>query len=325
MPTSLPRRYGVVLAALAILSTSLALVAATPAHAATGVSGYFLIKGTGSYYTPASFISRSANPGATVSFDYKVVNSGQTASQFRVFMQSRDAAGLYVNQTVFGTSTLVKSNVYYTPVIAPGQTYPLTLKVTVPSGGIRHIYGADLFLQDPAVALDPARLYEQSLDDGISEAVRAAPSAGTTNQDLYLSTGTQPRIGGSCCSDYGQTDNGGLPFLDASVVKPASTATFTLRLQNDGAAPSAIPLRVFVPDYVDVKCRASVAWGAGSSDVSATVLAGTYVTPTLAPGAHKDLTMRVHLFGCDPGSDFAWYVNVYTDNVLLEAAVPVAA
>src|SRR4051794_30420988 len=120
MPTSLPKRFGVVAAALAILSSSLALVAAAPAQAVTGASGYFLMKGTGSNYSLTTFISRSANPGATVSFAYKVVNSGATPSQFRVVLESQDAAGMYTNQTLLGTSTLVNSNVLYTPVIAPG-------------------------------------------------------------------------------------------------------------------------------------------------------------------------------------------------------------
>ncbi|MDT4940530.1 MAG: hypothetical protein QOJ34_619 [Pseudonocardiales bacterium] len=317
------RRLGV-LAATAILATGIGLVAAVPASAdPPPPSGYLLSKSTGSYYSLTAFTDLSARPGSTVSFAYQIVNNGQTDSQYRIvlFAPSQPAA-LYVSQTPTGTAQLVKSNVYYTPPIAAGKTFPLTIKVTVPSGGMDIAYGGQLDLQDPSVPFDPTRFDNTALDRAFPTAVRAAPTAGTTNQDLFLSTGAQPRVGGSCC-DPDPAAGVFHPTLSSSAIKVGSAVSFTLRLQNDGTAPSAIPLHPEI--FGDLGCTANVTIRTGFTDVSSAVLAGTYVTPSLAPGAHRDFTVTVKLVNCAASSDYLWAAGFATDKVQVFAYVPVAA
>lgn len=317
------RRFGI-LAATAILATGIGLVAAVPASADPAPpSGYLLSKSTGSYYSHAAFTNLSARPGSTVSFAYHVVNNGQSDSQYRImlFAPSQPAA-IYVSPTPTGAAQLVKSNVYYTPSVAAGKTFSFMIKVTVPSGGTELAYGGQVDLQDPSRPFDPTRFDNDALDRAFPTAVRAAPTAGTTNQDVFLRTGAQPRVGGSCC-DPDPASGVFHPTLSSSAIKVGSAISFALRLQNDGTGPSAIPLH---PDiFGDLGCTANVTIKTGYKDVSSAVLAGTYVTPPLAPGAYRDFTVTVKLVNCAASSDHLWAAGFATDKVQVFAYVPVAA
>ena len=256
-------------AIIAVIATLVVSVA--PANAAA--SGYFLSKGTGSNYSKAGVINLGVVPGgAAKTFYYKIVNTSATAEIFKVDL---DPAGTDSAWKLYkGTSAV--PNDYVTPAIAPGNSLALKVKVALPAGTPQGEYLAYLTLRDATTnaALASVTSYAQ-----------ATNQTGTSPNDLFLKTGTQPYVGGS--SEITQ-------YQTASAIRPGGTATYTLRLKNDGDAPASIGLVALNP----LGCASStfsLTIKQGTQNVTAAVQAGTYNTGTLAPGAKKELKVMVKL------------------------------
>jgi hypothetical protein len=258
---------------ISVIGTGTIAAAATlafgvaPAEAAP--SGYLLTKGAGSIYSKNNVVNLGVVPGGTAkTFYYKIVNTAPTAESFKVKMTPPGT----------GTWTLYKGytavpNEYVTPAIAPGKTLALKIKVSLPAGTPQNQYPAYLTLSNPLT---------NALIDDVYAFAQATNQTGTKRNDLFFKTGSQPFVGGS----IGQ-------YETANAIRVGGTATFVLRLKNDGATPAAIGLK----NNGTLNCPSnfSVTVKQGTQNVTAAVLAGSYNTGTLAPGAKKDLRMTIKL------------------------------
>jgi hypothetical protein len=126
--------------------------------------------------------------------------------------------------------------------------------------------------------------------------VTVAQSSGASAADVFVKAGGQPFVGGW---DTGTDprNNGLLPFETLPVMANPSTANATVRLQNDSVTPGRIALQAADISFFDGVTPADGSWPIaffdGFKNVTAAVRAGTYTTPTLAPGAHRDLRLSV--------------------------------
>jgi hypothetical protein len=267
MGTTAFRRACAALFVTVLASAGTLAVTVSPAHAAT--SGTLLTKGTGSYYSKAGYINLSAARGVVKTYSFKAVNTGSTAQRLRVTL----GASAPLSAKLYRGLTLISSGSYLTPLTAPGGSVVLSVKASVPSGTPQSSYYAGLQLSDPAT--------NTVLDTAYAVLHVAAPAKGTRRNDLFIKTGSQPYIGGSASYQY----------LSSSAIKPGSTATFALRLQNDGTARAAITLDGAVPGCPQMTVTVKL----GTTNITAAVRAGTWSTGVLAPGARKDLTVSVKL------------------------------
>jgi hypothetical protein len=167
---------------------------------------------------------------------------------------------------------------YYTAPLAPGKSLALTLKLSVPQGAPQAEYLASLVLRDPET---------NGVIDAATADANATYQTGNTRNDLFVKTGSQPYVGGS----VGQ-------FTTATALKPGNTATFALRLKNDGGTPSTITL----DGQPNFNCPSNflVTIKQGTADVTAAVMNGTYSSGVLAPGARVDLKLTVKLLTAAP-------------------------
>lgn len=250
-----------------ILTTAATLaVTVTPAHAAT--SGTLLTKGTGSYYSKSGYIHLSAARAVLKTFYFKVVNTGSATDQFRVTL----GASAPLSAKLYRGSTLIPSGTY-TPTIASGGSLILTVRASVPAGTPQSSYFANLALTDPET--------NTLLKSSYAVLQVAAPAKGTRRNDLFLKTGSQKYVGGSASYQY----------LSSSAIRPGSTATFALRLQNDGTSAASITL-----DGGRSTCpQMAVTVRRGITNITGAVRAGTWSTGRLALGASKDLTVTIKL------------------------------
>jgi hypothetical protein len=149
------------------------------------------------------------------------------------------------------------------------------VKVTLPAGTPQGQSRAELVVRNPAT---------HTFIDVASAYAFATNQTGTQRHDLFLKTGSQPYVGGSA-SDQVET---------ANALRVGNSATFALRLRNDGASPGAINLD---DDTAHIFCGSnySLTIKEGTRNVTAAVQAGTYTTGTLAPGAKKDLRVSIKL------------------------------
>lgn len=252
------------LVAVATLAVNVA-----PAHAAA--TGYILTKGTGSVYTANGIVNLGVIPGgAAKTWFYKIVNTSSTAQQFKVVMAPNSG----MSATLYQGST-PRPNTYYTPLVAPGASFLLNIKISVPAGTPQGEKVANLSLRDPET--------NASLDVAVAVA-NVTTQTGTKRNDLFLKAGYQPYVGGSF----------GPQFESSNAIKPGSTATFTLRLQNNGGTPAAIGLSggqnsFYCPGNFSITVKR------GTTNVTTAVLAGTYNTGVLAPGARKELKVLIKL------------------------------
>jgi len=254
-------------------------VTVPPAHAAT--SGTLLTKGAGGYYSASGYAHLSAARSVVRTYSFKVVNTGSAAQRLRVTL----GASAPLSARLYRGLTLISSGTYLTPLVAPGGSVALTVKASVPAGTQQSSYFASLQLTDPAT--------NTLLDTAYAVLHVAAPAKGTARNDLFLKTGSQPYVGGSVSYQY----------LSSSAIKPGSTATFALRLQNDGTARAAITL-----DGGRSTCpQMTVTVKLGTTNITTAVRAGTWSTGLLAPGAKKDLIVSIKLVSataCTEGSTY---------------------
>lgn len=256
--------FAVITAALGTAATIVG--AAAPAHAAS--SGYLLFKGTGSVYSANDTINLGITPGTSKTWSVKVVNTGSASQQFKLNLTQdpNTPATLLVGSTAVHTP-------YYTAPVPAGGSLALSIKVQVPLGTPTADYYSSLSLRDPD---------DGTFLDSVTVVANATTQTGSKSNDLFVKTGSQPFVGGSVAE-----------YTTASALKPGNTATFTLRLRNDGGAPTAISL----DDSFFNGCASNfaVAIKQGTHDVTAAVISGGFSTGVLSPGQHVDLKLTVKL------------------------------
>lgn len=266
------RRITAAIGTATIAATATLAFGMPPANAAA--SGYLLSKGTGSIYSKSDVVALGMIPGGTAKTTYyKIVNTAPTAETFKVTM---NAFGAGVTAQLYKGFTAVP-NVYTTPAIAPGGTLSLKIKITLADGtpqGPPSSSAVLLELHDPVSNVE--------IDESVVWA-NATNQTGTKRNDLFLKTGSQPYVGGSFSPQ----------IESASAIRVGSTATFVLRLKNDGAAPAAIGL----DDVPNVACPSnfSMTVKLGTQNVTTAVENGSFTTGILAPGAKKELRVSIKL------------------------------
>lgn len=286
--------------ATAVCAVGTVVGGATPAHALA--SGYLVAKGTGSLYTANDYINLGAVPGGNArTFTFKIVNTGPTSQQFKVTAPTSSPG---ITRTLLqGSSPLPLP--YYTAPVAPGGSLTLKLRVQLAGGLPQAEYVTYVELRDPETS---------TLRDSFVADLHATYETGTTNHDLFLKTGTQPYVGGSLKQ-----------IQSASAIKPGSTATFRLRLQNNSGSPTAIGLK-YNPAYGCLTSY-SITVKQGTKNVTSAVDAGAYSTGILAPGARTELKVMIKLLepiGC-ASSYFGYTASTPAGAVNQYAHVLVAA
>lgn len=288
------------------------LALAAPATASGGgETGYLLIHGVGSAFTigNGSVNSIAVNAGGVATFTFEVKNTGTATAQFNL---SINDIGLSCNpgctvptQTVTTGSLVVTTltrgdNGYFTPPIAAGKTATFTLKSTVAAG----TPAGDVFVQQIRLR-DTAY---NDLDEAVATDVVTTTAKGTGAGDEYVTgSGSQKAVGDP------QLFGG---FVTDPTVKLGASATYTVKLENDSTETLPIQYQLNDPWGCSPSFPATVK--AGTTDVTAAALAGTYMTPSLAPGKSVSLTVSVKYASlvspCPkiPGSD--WWQSKATAN-----------
>ena len=249
-----------------LVATTGLMVAAAPAHAAP--TGYLLLKGAGSVYTANPIVNLGITPGTTKTWSVKIVNTGATRQQFKVTVGQDPATPV----TLLAGSTAVDLP-YYTAPVPVGGSLTLSMKVSAPVGTSTVDHYNFLNLKDPET---------NTVLDQVEAVANVTTQTGTKPNDLFVKTGSQPYVGGSV-----------VEYTTAAALKPGNTATFTVRLRNDGGFPTSIT----VSDDFSVSCPSAFAAAVkqGTHDITAAVVNGGYSTSVLSPGQHLDLKLTVKL------------------------------
>lgn len=272
---------------VAILIAASLTTFASSASAAGGEQGVLLMKGPGSVYAgPESLASLSVAAGTAASFGFEVKNTGPATAQFniQVTLLGETCSSPCPPTTVVQTGSLIVTqlargpNGYFTAPIAPGGIATYTLKVTPNKTGTMPgdyiVY--DLQLADTAGA---------SLGYASRAFVNITRSKGTTSADQFVSASGTPPTSGKDQSAFG--------MATAASVGIDKTFTFSVKLMNDGLAPTQIPYELYEeqPCQAYFPIKVTQPSGLGSIDVSTAVQNGSYKSPTLAHGASVTLTV----------------------------------
>lgn len=261
------RRLVTGLVAAAVSAVSIVAIGVAPAHAVA--SGYLLEKGSGSVYSRYLNVHLGVVPGGSAkTWYYKVVNSGPSTQQFKI----KVAKASPVTATLLQGSKVLPPT-YYTAPIAPGKSLTFSLKISVAAGTPIGVYGSYLELRDPET--------NTVLDSGYAYA-NATYQTGSTRNDVFVKTGSQPFVGGS----FTQYETG-------NALNPGGSAVFVVRLKNDGGAPAS--MRLDALENVNCPSSFSMVVKQGTKDVTAAVAAGSYDTGFLVPGAKIDLKVTIKL------------------------------
>lgn len=296
-------RAGAVVSAAALVVGVIAAVP-TPAWAAGGEMGELGIKSSGTVYAaPYAAPIVVTTAGGTATFTFEVVNTGTVTSQYNLHADvasvSCDPSGCPspVLAVTAGSTTITPSitgnNGYYTVPVAAGKTATYTLKVTTPRTGVPdNLYQAGITLSDTA----GTQLSNESA------LVEIAATTGTAANDQFVNGAGQSTVRAP------ETLFNSVVGASSQIVAAGQGATYTVKLQNDGAVPAAITYHLSEL----MGCAAS--FGAnvkvGRTDVTARALAGTYETPVLAHGKSTTLTVKLTLLSsprpCVSDGDDQW-------------------
>jgi hypothetical protein len=271
---------------LLTLLVTAGLVGLTPLAAqASSLNAQLQIKGTGSVYTPGDagnhYVILPASPGSAVSFAAKVVNTGTTTAQFKLFGVGGGAGATYTYSVagVAANGLIDTNDGYFTPAIPAGKSVAITVKITLDKATPPTFASAVVFVEDSDGTTE--------LDAGTFIAVRKAPSAATGPDQIFVKNGSGSYVGG--------------PDQNVGISGPAlavgGSTTFTAHIVNGGSEPDTIGVSI-----VDTCANYAIDVKAGSTEKTTAVLGGTYVTPTLAAGGHQDLTVKVTYLGPRPGN-----------------------
>ncbi len=272
------------LTALALFASGSVGLAAT-ASALGGESGYLLIHGVGTSFAgnhSANTIATTA--GASVSFPFKVKNTGSSTAQFNLTVGNGPlvcpSSCAYATISLTSGSLVVTPltqgpNGYFTPQIPAGQTATFTLKVTVPTGeAAGNVLGQFIILTDTA---------HHELDRVIAGEVITNTAKGTLAADQFVTgSGGQHAVGDPLVVGEYVTD---------PAISLGAKATYTVKLQNDSTETQPITYHLYDEFGCGSYYPATVK--SGTTDITAAAEAGTYVTPALAPGKSVSLTVTV--------------------------------
>ncbi len=281
---------------LVALLSSLALVAsgsvglAASADAMGGETGYLLIHGVGTAFAGTDTSNTIATTaGASVSFPFKVKNTGSSAAQFNLSIENQKLfcpstcpfASLSLTSGSLVVTTLTQGpNGYFTPQIAAGQTGTFTLKVTMPvASPSTGVAAGDVF--DQVIVLSDTAHTE--LDRVVAGEVITSSAPGTLAADQFVTgSGGQHAVGDPLLVGGYVTD---------PAIAMGAKATYTVKLQNDSTESQ--PITYHLDDEFSCGSSYPATVKSGTTDVTAAAEAGTYVTPTLAPGKSVSLTVTV--------------------------------
>jgi hypothetical protein len=166
---------------------------------------------------------------------------------------------------------------YFTPPIAAGKTAAFTLKITPQKTEVPNdewIYG--VVLRDTAGA---------SLDSVAATVETSSATGGGTSHDMIVNAAGQLPV-----SAFGLE-------VSSPNLKLGGSSSFTVKLKNGGPVASTIPFRAVRSDTCDASYAVTVK--AGSTDITDQAEQG-YITPTLAPGASKTLTVTIKYLSVTP-------------------------
>lgn len=278
--TSHARRLVSGTAALLLLIAGLLL---TPPAEAASHDGALRVRGPGFAYSGSATVAeQTVAAGSSATFDVQVVNKGISPARFNLkVLQSGTIppATVTLSTGLLNLQQLVAGpDGYSTASIAAGRTQTISMRVTIPSGTPQGTDYVTVWLY----STDGTPLDRVTGDTEVK-----APTYGTTAYDLFVkNAGQSYYVGGSL---NGQA-------AGSAALQLGSSTTFNIKLQNDGTAPARIG-GLLDPEGA---C-ATFTVRDGFTDVTAAMVAGTYLTPVLAVHGSKSLTVtatRTSLTGC---------------------------
>jgi hypothetical protein len=252
-----------------------AVVGGTPAGAAS-MGGRLGIHAAGSIYAGSNaIIAVPTAPGGVATFSIAVFNKGTSLAQFNVqlFVPAGVTATLS-SGTLITTPLATSEDGYFTKPIAPGKAEILTLKATTPAGASKHdqFIGFVQLLSTNGVYLDAVEFINT---------VKATVGA-NTNDLVTTAPGSAAVVA--------EPDNPSL--TTAEPIRTGGAAVYTVKFQNDGPAPAVIHGLLSragaCPNPYQLVAKV------GSVAVPPALLAGTFVTPTLAHGKFTTVVITVH-------------------------------
>lgn len=266
---------------ISLLAATGGVFAATAAHATGAVNGAVLgIHSSGAVYAGSgSVVTGVTTPNGTITYTVDVLNKGPVQGQFLLRISSPQPG----ETTTLAAGTLITTPLaqspsgYFTAPINPGKSAIYTLKVK-----------AGPTVTQTSRYFDQVLLYNTDgvFLDSVSAETEFRATSGPFIDDVYVSG----NAGGPVISEPN------LFFADyaAQPIKPAHFATYTVKLRNDSQTPGALrvgggsfsPCGGSDPGYpITIKV--------GTADVTPAVLAGTYMTASLAHTQSVTFTVLV--------------------------------
>jgi hypothetical protein len=266
---------------LLTLLVTAGVVGLTPVAQASSTSAKLEIKGPGSVYTVADedqhFITLPASAGSAVSFAAKVINTGTTTAQFKLYAgDTAGPGGGTVVYTVGGTvanGLINQPSGFYTPAIAPGKSVAITIKMTLDKTTPQ----ADVLSELELDSSDGTQI-----DRGEFDAILKAPSTASGPAQVFVRNGSAAYVGGP--EDFYSSTGPSLAI--------GGSTTFTAHVVNGWTGPDVVDVTIS-----DTCTNYLISVKAGSTDVTSRVLGGTYSTPSIAVNGHLDLTVKVTYLG----------------------------
>jgi hypothetical protein len=272
--------------ALSALVATLVVGGFAGAASAADDSAELLAHGPGTTFAGAGdYFSQTVSAGSAATFAVDVKNTGAVGAQFELELETVGSVGsTYPTQALTQgslnvTALATSPTHYFTAPIAAGASQAYTLKVTPASSAVAgDRFQSDIFLFDTS----------GNLIDYEALWVNITSAKGTGSYDEFVTGSGQKSTG---WSNNNEADNS-YTFVTDPSVKVGGKSTYSVKLQNDSTSNSLIGYRLAPFD----DCSSfSTSVKAGTTDVTAEAEAGTYVTPTLAPGKSTTLTVTVTL------------------------------
>lgn len=263
-----------VLAAMVLVVVGV-VVGARPAGAAS-TAGRLGIHAAGSVYAGTNaIIAVPTAPSGVATYTIAVFNRGTSLAQYdlQLFLPDGVTASLS-SGTVTTTPLAVSADGYFTKPIAPGKAEVLTLKAKTPLNATRHdsyIGFIELFTTDGAFldAVEFINTVKATVGTSTNDLVTTAPGSAAVVAEPDFAT-----------------------ITTAEPIKAGGAAVYTVKFQNDGPAPAAI--HGMLSRAGACASPYPLVAKVGSVDVTPALLAGTFVTPTLAHGKSVTVVITVH-------------------------------
>jgi len=235
--------------------------------------------------TGAQVETLAVNPGVAAIYQAKVENDGNAARTYVLKATESGDTGWTVTYKVGTTdvTTDIKGAGYVTATLAPGDSEVITIEVTP---GIS-VTGATTKSATVAAYLDDA-------DTTIRDVVKAATTAEDYVQpDALIKKSSEAdsayAIDGSLTTPSGYQTTPSGDQIEAQSVTPNVTATYNVRIQNDGNTTRTFSVKASQSSQTGW----NVAYKAGMADVTAAVTGGGYTTKSLGKGESETLTLEM--------------------------------